>query len=332
MPSSAPVWRASSWFRSDLAQRLAPAAGSVPRSLDLADTVAPLAAALGRDSWTTFTGLATLGAVDLTTARALEPHVDALAILGQAGIEADSGPWGVYAANAPGMRLEATGSPGTWRLSGTKPWCSLAERLPHALVTASAADGGRLFAVDLRQPGVRARPAQWHARGLTDVVTVTLDLVDAAAEPVGGPGWYLDRPGFAWGGIEVAAVWFGAAAALAHRLWETARRREPDQIALLAIGTCETVLHGAWLALRDAATRIDAGDAEGPAGSGLALRVRTTVARAAETVLETVGHALGPAPLTNDEEHARRVADLTVYLRQHHAERDVVALGREVTA
>ena len=32
-------------------------------------------------------------------------------------------------------------------------------------------------------------------------------------------------------------------------------------------------------------------------------------------------------PLTSDETHARRVADLGVYVRQHHAERDLAAIG-----
>ena len=41
-----------------------------------------------------------------------------------------------------------------------------------------------------------------------------------------------------------------------------------------------------------------------------------------------MGHALGPAPLAFDADHAARVADLEIYLRQHHAERDVAALGR----
>ena len=43
-------------------------------------------------------------------------------------------------------------------------------------------------------------------------------------------------------------------------------------------------------------------------------------------------YALGPAPLALDPVHAARVADLTLYLRQHHAERDLAALGRLVTA
>jgi len=40
--------------------------------------------------------------------------------------------------------------------------------------------------------------------------------------------------------------------------------------------------------------------------------------------------ALGAGPLGHDEAHSRRVADLTVYLRQHHAERDFADLGAQV--
>ena len=48
------------------------------------------------------------GAADLTVARVLEPHLDALAILAQAGVPADSGTWGVFAAEGPGEPLRAT--------------------------------------------------------------------------------------------------------------------------------------------------------------------------------------------------------------------------------
>jgi len=44
-------------------------------------------------------------------------------------------------------------------------------------------------------------------------------------------------------------------------------------------------------------------------------------------VMARVGRALGAGPLCHDEAHARRVADLTVYLRQHHAERNLAELG-----
>ena len=47
-----------------------------------------------------------------------------------------------------------------------------------------------------------------------------------------------------------------------------------------------------------------------------------------EDVLRIAGHALGPAPLALEAEHAKRVADLQVYVRQQHAERDDVSLGQ----
>ena len=62
----------------------------------------------------------------------------------------------------------------------------------------------------------------------------------------------------------------------------------------------------------------------------MANRVRGVVAGAVEDVVRRFGHALGPAPLAQNADHARRVADLQIYVRQHHAERDDAALGREL--
>lgn len=87
-------------------------------------------------------GLAEMAAVDLTVARALEPHLDAVAVLAQAAdaghpVPASSGTWGVYAAEGPGARLEARpADDGTLLLTGRKPWCSLAGHVDSALVTA----------------------------------------------------------------------------------------------------------------------------------------------------------------------------------------------------
>jgi len=82
------------------------------------------------------------------------------------------------------------------------------------------------------------------------------------------------------------------------------------------------------LALVDATAAIDSGAASGVDGTRLAARVRGLVARCTEEVLVRVGHALGPSPLAFDARHARRVADLELYVRQHHAERDDAALAR----
>ena len=144
---------------------------------------------------------------------------------------------------------------------------------------------------------------------------------------MGGPGWYLARPGFAWGGIGVAAVWYGGAVGVARRLVAQADTRRLDQIGEAHLGAVDAALWAARSTLVAAAEAVDAGAATGLAGAILAQRTRQVVARVAEAVLLHADHALGPAPLALEDEHAARVADLRLYLRQEHAERDHAALG-----
>lgn len=284
--------------------------------------------------------LATLGAADLTAARVVEPHLDARAILAQAGelpaghagppggIDFASGTWGVYAAEAPGQELRAEEHDGAWQLSGRKPWCSLVDQLDYAVVTAHTTPGNRrAFAVDLRHPGIELSGGTWVSRGLAAVDSSPVGFREVPAFPLGADNWYLQRDGFAWGGIGVAACWFGGAVALARRLFEASRQRTPDQIAHMLLGEADLSLQAAASVLASAASDIDDGRAGGGNGAVLAQRVRGVVASTVEKVLEAAAHGLGPGPLTSEEEHARRVADLQVYVRQHHAERDAAALG-----
>ncbi len=323
---------------SGLGERARDCAGDVKRSLDLARELGGVLPRPGvGETLALWESLATLGSVDLTVARVVEPHLDALAILG----EADAPPevpedavWGVYAAEGGG-RLTATVSEAAWTLTGSKPWCSLADSVSHALITAWVDDDRRgLFAVDLADPGVRPQEAEppWAARGLTQVRSTGIDLSEVPALPVGAPGWYLERPGFAWGGIGVAAIWFGAAVGVARRIRAGAQRREPDQIALAHLGAADVALARARAVLLEAASVVDGPPVAGQVAGRLALRVRQVVADTAEEVLSRAAHTLGPGPLAHEEEHARRVADLGLYVRQHHAERDAAALGRTTLA
>jgi len=276
--------------------------------------------------------LAAAGEHNLTVARVLEAHSDALAILAEAGEPAPDGSWGVFAAEAAPHRLEARDNGGGTFLTGVKPWCSVAARLDAALVTAYAGSARQLFRVSLRHPSVTPEPpGAWVARGLRTVTSAAVRFDGTPAQPVGPPGWYLSRPGFSWGGIGVAACWHGGARGLQRTLARASAGRTGD-LAALHVGIVDAELHASEAALGHAAALIDAGAAEGTAGEILGLRVRAVVASAAERVIRQVGHALGPAPLAFDEDHARRVADLGLYVRQHHAERDLARLGGAVLA
>ncbi|MEI5675092.1 MULTISPECIES: acyl-CoA dehydrogenase [unclassified Nocardioides] len=274
--------------------------------------------------------LASVGAQDLSVARMLEPHLDALAILAEDGTTppADS-TWGVWAAEGPGARLTAHGGDDAgWVLDGRKPWCSLAGSLTHGLVTAWVGDHQRrLFAVEMADPGVTVEDGQWVPAGLADVVTTPVAMTAVAARPVGTTGWYLERDGFWWGGIGVAAVWYGGAVGLARRLARQVREREPDQLALMHLGEVDAALAAARATLAEAAEVVDAGEVTGPGAVLLGARVRHVVATAVELVGRHVAHAVGPGPLSQEPEHVARVADLALYVRQHHAERDAAGLG-----
>ena len=262
----------------------------------------------------------------------MEPHVDALAILAESG--APSPPrtpaWGVFAAEGPGVRLEAGRSGDGWLLDGTKPWCSLGGDLSHALVTAWVDDSARgLFAVDLghdRRTPPRGRVAR--ARAARHPLSSGPLRLRRRPRPVGEPGWYLRRDGFAWGGIGVAAVWYGGAVGVARRLLRQRGDRTPDQVAHAALGTVDTALVGARaVAAPTPPAASTPATADGAAGRPARAAGATGVADAVDAVLTAAEHALGPGPLALEPEHAARVADLRLYLRQHHAERDSAALG-----
>lgn len=282
--------------------------------------------------------LATLGRADASLARVIEPHLDAHAILRQAGIGpeitaigADCGStWGVYAAHAPGMELAANEGRDGWTLSGTKPWCSLAGLLSHAVITAEVAGAGhQAFAVRLDPRRVSAVPTRWISRGLAGIPSGPIEVRDLPAVPLGRPGWYVQRPGFAWGGTGVAAVWYGVALAFRDRMLRKLVDHAPDPIALAQFGGVDEGLFSAEASLQRAAEEIDAGTSDAML---LAQRVRATVARVCEQVMLTAGHLLGPGPLVGEEAYARRVADLGVYLRQHHGQRDLAHLGELAAA
>jgi hypothetical protein len=163
---------------------------------------------------------------------------------------------------------------------------------------------------------------------MTGSDTADVDLAAVPAVPVSGPRAYLDRPGFWHGGIGVAAVWAGGAHGVAAALTAAAQRGAPDPLRDAALGAVDVALSALDAALQVAAAQVDADPADTAGDAQVrALRVRALAARTGEEVLAQVGRALGAGPLAFDAGYAARVADLTVYLRQHHGERDLAGLG-----
>ena len=277
--------------------------------------------------------LQTLGRVDLDLGRLAEGHVDAVTVLDElAGPDPGDGLWGIWAANPPAdrVRAEPDGSAADgWVLSGTKPWCSGAGCADRALVTAEAPDGYRLFAVDLAGPGVRVLPGTWPAPAMRGSDSRSVELTGHPATPVGEPGAYLDRAGFWPGAVGVAAVWLGGAQAVAARLAAANGRRPLDPHGLAHAGAVDAALGAAEAVLARAGDEIDA-DPDDRSGRAhlVAARARAVVEATVRDVVDRVGRALGAGPLAQDARHGQRVADLGLYVRQSHAERDLEELGR----
>ncbi len=300
--------------------------------------------------WRVFAQLAAAhGAVAI---KLFEAHADALAILAelvQATPEAQT-KWAVWAAEPPDARVRATPSLDAAsvravanavaaaagiadtaqttfvQLTGRKAWCSGASEVSHALLTCHDDDGAsRLAVVDLHGPGIAVTTEGWHAVGMADTCSGDVLLESCPALLIGSHRAYLDRPGFWHGGAGIAACWYGAALPLAQAVQDVARRRD-DPHAAAHLGAIDGDLGAAAALLRETAAWIDAHpDADGFVP---AMRVRTVVEAAVQRVLRRAGNVLGAGPLCRDQRLASLHADLPVFLRQSHAERDLAALGR----
>ena len=135
------------------------------------------------------------------------------------------------------------------------------------------------------------------------------------------------------GGAGIGACWYGGARALGLAL-HRAVVQSPDS------GSSAFRAAGAWKGRHDAA-----GDRSPPRHAAMwidahplqdagevALRVRLAAEACASTVLDQAGRALGAAAFCRDARFARTAADLPVFIRQSHGERDFSALGQRLAA
>lgn len=276
-----------------------------------------------------FQRLAEVGGHDLGLCKLYEGHTDALAIIQQlGGSPTPSSTWGMWAAEPPDARVRVSPQGQMVALNGRKAWCSGAAVLSHALLTAwDEQERQQLVAVALDQPGVTVTGQGWQALGMGATGSVEVLFDGAEAQAIGNPGDYLQRPGFWQGGIGIAACWYGAAQSLAERLRSHCGHREEPH-ALAHLGAVDSALHAAATVLRFSALSIDAAPQEN--AERLARRARAVVENAVEQVILHVGHALGAGPYCKDRQFARLIADLPVFLRQSHAERDLAALGQHI--
>lgn len=285
--------------------------------------------------------LSALGRTDLILARLAEGHLDAVAILAEAGRSPrPDALYGVWASASGGTGIAATPSEGGWTLDGLLRFCSGALTLDRALVSARDADGALLLLdIDVHDAAVRPVLGSWPAVGMdaSESLDVSVSVLPVAStDLVGGPGFYVERTGLHLGGIGVAAVWLGGAQGLLDATLAHLSGRDPDPHQLAHLGAVAAALESAAAVLvhladvlSEAKTATDTGlpEVSWDHLAALALLGRSSVEAACQVALSRLPRVAGPVVLCHVNAYAHRLADLTVYVRQHHGERDLARLG-----
>ncbi|WP_053129528.1 acyl-CoA dehydrogenase family protein [Pseudomonas sp. MIACH] len=277
-----------------------------------------------------FSRLAQVAGHDLRLCKLFEGHTDALAIIAE--LDCPLPPlgslWGMWAAEPPSAKVHVHREGHRRLLHGRKAWCSGAAVVSHGLLTAWDEDGHQqLVAVQMDQPGITVTNEGWNAVGMAATGSVEVIFDGAHGIAVGGPGDYLARPGFWQGGIGIAACWYGAAQRLAEVLRDQCSKR-PEPHALAHLGAVDSALNSAACVLRASAEQIDR-EPKADARQ-LAQQTRACIEDTVEQVMRHVGRAVGAGPYCKDPHFAQLMADLSVYVRQSHAERDLAGLGELV--
>jgi alkylation response protein AidB-like acyl-CoA dehydrogenase len=288
------------------------------------------------DTWRRFTTLAEQASIDLSLGRLCEGHADALAILAEAGKKpVDGAAYGVWASRSKGARTTAERVPGGWTLSGAKEFCSGTGIVDRALLVADTPEGGVIFDIAVDSHVAAVVPDSWPSVGMAGSRSETLEFggpIITDDDVVGSPEFYPERPGFWFGAIGVAACWYGGAVGVVNDVLKSLGP-EPNDFVLADMGDCVSALETMRTALKCAAHSID----EDPNDATKRAHFRSLVARhvvhgGALTILERAAAAGGARPLCLDADQSRRVADLFVYLSQHHGRADARELGRILTS
>ena len=267
---------------------------------------------------------------DVSLAKLMEAHWDAVAILAEAGREAVPGSlYAVWASEMPGkgLRLEAGG--GGYRVRGEKRFCSGAGLVDRALMSVGESER-RVVEIDLRANAARLRidRSGWKTAAFALTSTSTIVFEDAVVEAdglIGRPEWYVERPGFWHGACGPAACWAGGALGLVD--WALGSQRA-DAHTLAHRGALHAAGWAMQVCLEAAGREIDADPNDRESAMRRALTVRHVVEQACTDVLQRFARAYGAHPLAMDAESSRRYQEVDLYLRQSHAERDLETLGR----
>jgi len=324
------------------AEQAAPAVRAGARLRELLDAGAlDLAVPARGDTRERLAALSDLARTEsLSVARLAEAHTDAVAIIIEAGEQPTKGAlYGVWASQTTTQGVQF--DPDSATLTGSMGFASGLGIIDRALITVQTVDGRSLLIdVDLTpnqtstqtpthtpRDSIVGDTEKWSTPALVETATgpVTFDgHVVGPSSTVGPEGFYLSRPGFWHGACGPAACWAGGASGLIDAAGDMVDDDPHRRAHLGAMVAHEWVLTSL---LHVAGAEIDRAPHDTRAGERRARALRFTVAEICRDVVDRFGRAFGPRPHVQSRELAQRIIDLDLYIKQHHAERELPALS-----
>ena len=289
-------------------------------------------------SWTGLVeGLLRVGVTDIPLGRLVEGHVDALRILGQAGVEPRRGArYGVWASRSAGTGVAAVVEGADLRLNGTIRFASGAGILDRALVPVWLDPETHLL-VDLAVDGLPVDRSHWHTSAMRVSHSHTVNVADLVVDTdavIGEPGFYLDRPGFLPGGVGVAAVWAGGLSRVLDVAVAMLAGRRVTEAQDARLGRARLQLIAALTAVRaagDSPRRAVVRGAPQPTTATVIADVvtesRAVVAHAVMAALAEVRLLAGPAGLAFDTDLGHALDDLGLYAAQLNVDAEATRVG-----
>ena len=267
-----------------------------------------------------------IGGANLSLARLVEGHVNALQLVCQYGAESQIAAiaadatgghlFGIWNTEAPpGVRLRAD-----QRLSGRKIHCSAAGVATRAVITVDQDTGGRMVVVSLR-PGERSEPMAGNLHGMRATGAGSVDFTDYQPDPerwIGVAGDYLREPTFSAGAWRTLAGLLGGLEALVEQLRGQLRDRGRDGSASQRARIANALIaqETAWLWVQRCAVLAEAGEDDPADVVGYVNLARHAVEAACLTAIQLAQRSLGLAAFIDSNPVEGLMRDLATYLRQ----------------
>jgi alkylation response protein AidB-like acyl-CoA dehydrogenase len=270
------------------------------------------------------------GREDLSVAKLIEAHWDAIAILAEAGREYQPDAlYAVWASDLRGNPLTVSREGEKLTLTGSKMFCTGGKLIDHALITINLPERW-LIDLDLRHHNldhIHMSDEPWStvAFGETQTSMVTFnEAMFRQSDIVGEHEWYFCRKGFWQGAIGPAACWGGGASKLLDFAMENQRKDPHTLVHLAAMSSNSWAIQSL---LETAGNEIDAHPQDDCRAQLLALKTRHLIEQLCTDTIRRFARAYGPFPLACNAVISRHYQELDLFLRQCHAERDLENLG-----